>query len=238
VSRLRGILLDVDGTLIDSNDAHARSWEDTFREFGLDIPASRIRPLIGMGGDKLVPELTGVDVNSARGKAFTSRRSEIFKKSYLPNIHAFPRVRELLALWKADGLRLVIATSAQRDELNALLEQAGLEELIDRKTSSSDAERSKPDPDIIEAALQRGHLAPAEALMVGDTPYDVSAATRAGIDTIALRCGGWDDDALRGAIAIYDDASDLLAQYESSPFRAPEDLQHNVSPRMTNTKSV
>jgi len=191
VSRLRGILLDVDGTLIDSNDAHARSWEDTFREFGLDIPASRIRPLIGKGGDKLVPELTGVEVDSARGKAFTSRRSAIFKKTYLPTIHAFPRVHDLLARWKGDGLRLVVATSAQREELKALLEQAGLEELIDQTTSSSDADRSKPDPDIIQAALDRGHLDVAETIMVGDTPYDVTAATRAGIDAIALRCGIW-----------------------------------------------
>jgi phosphoglycolate phosphatase-like HAD superfamily hydrolase len=191
-----------------------------------------------MGGDKLVPELTGVEVSSPRGKAFTSRRSEIFKKTYLPTIHAFPRVHELLARWKSDGLRLVVATSAQRDELNALLEQAGLDELIDRKTSSSDAERSKPDPDIIEAALDRGHLEPADAIMLGDTPYDVTAATRAGIATIALRCGGWDDDALRGAIAIYEDASELLARYETSPFRARQDLQHNVSSRMSDTKSV
>jgi HAD superfamily hydrolase (TIGR01509 family) len=237
MSGLRGILLDVDGTLIDSNDAHARSWEDTFREFGLDIPASRIRPLIGKGGDKLVPELTGVEVDSARGKAFTSRRSEIFKKTYLSTIQAFPRVHDLLARWRDDGLRLVVATSAQREELNALLEQAGLDELIDRTTSSSDADRSKPDPDIIDAALDRGHLAATEAIMLGDTPYDVTAATRAGIDTIALRCGGWDDDALRGAIAIYDDPSALLARYETSPFLAVRSSR-DVSPRTTRTDSV
>ncbi len=237
MSPLRGILLDVDGTLIDSNDAHARSWEDTFREFGLDIPASRIRPLIGKGGDKLVPELTGVEVDSPRGKAFTSRRSEIFKKTYLPTIHAFPRVQDLLARWKDDGFRLVVATSAQREELNALLEQAGLEELIDRTTSSSDADRSKPDPDIIQAALDRGQLDVSEAIMLGDTPYDVTAATRAGIDTIALRCGGWDDAALRGAIAIYDDPSALLAGYESSPFFAARSSR-DVSPRTTRTGRV
>jgi phosphoglycolate phosphatase-like HAD superfamily hydrolase len=115
----------------------------------------------------------------------------------------------------------VIATSAEREELNKLLEQAGLEELVDRTTSSSDADRSKPDPDIITAALRRGSLAADEVLMLGDTPYDVDAAKRAGIGTVALRCGGWDDRALSDALAIFDDARDLLARYDASPFASP-----------------
>ena len=117
----------------------------------------------------------------------------------------------------------MIATSAQRDELNALLEQAGLEELVDRKTSSSDADRSKPDPDIIRAALDRGGLRAEEAIMLGDTPYDVEAASNAGVASVAVRCGGWPDRALSGAVAIYDDARQLLEEFESSPFaRAAE----------------
>jgi len=215
---LRGILLDVDGTLIDSNDAHASAWADTFREFGLDIAFDRVRPLIGMGGDKLLPKLTGLDHESVEAKRMTARRKEIFNTTYLPTLRAFPCAHELLARFKADDLRLVIATSAEREELNKLLDQAGLEELVDRKTSSSDADRSKPDPDIIQAALDRGSFAAGEVLMLGDTPYDVEAARRANIPTVALRCGGWDDRALGGALAIYDDARDLLARYEASPF--------------------
>lgn len=219
--RIRGVLLDVDGTLIDSNDAHASSWADTFREFGYDIAFERVRPLIGMGGDKLLPKLTGLEHESDRAKQLTERRKEIFKTMYLPHLRAFPGAHELLARLKEDDLALIIATSAQKPELNALLEQAGLEELVDRKTSSSDADHSKPDPDIIQAALERGKLAADEAIMLGDTPYDVEAARNAGVATVALRCGGWPDRALADAIAIYDDARDLLQQYSTTPFARP-----------------
>ena len=215
---LRGVLLDVDGTLIDSNDAHASAWSDAFREFGYDIPFDRVRPLVGMGGDKLLPQLTGLDHESHRATLITERRKEIFRTTCLPHLRAFPCAHELLARFKQDNLALIIATSAQKAELNELLEQAGLEELVDRKTSSSDAGRSKPDPDIIQAALERGRLRSDEALMLGDTPYDVEAAARAGVATIALRCGGWPDRALSGAVAIYDDVRALLAAYEQSVF--------------------
>lgn len=215
---LRGVLLDVDGTLIDSNDAHASSWSDTFREFGYDISFERVRPLIGMGGDKLLPQLTGLEHESDRAKQLTERRKEIFNTMYLPHLRAFPGTHELLARLKGDDLALIVATSAQKEELNKLLEQTGLEELVDRKTSSSDADHSKPDPDIIEAALERGKLRPHEAIMLGDTPYDVEAAGHAGVATIALRCGGWPDRALSDAVAIYNDPRSLLTQYEQSPF--------------------
>ena len=216
---IRGVLLDVDGTLIDSNDAHASSWVDVFREFGrADIPFDRVRPMIGMGGDKLLPRLTGLDHESDLAQRMTARREEIFNTVYLPRLRAFPGVHELLARFKADDLRLVVATSAQRAELNKLLEQAGLEELVDRKTSSSDADRSKPDPDIVHAALTRGKLEAVEAVMIGDTPYDVEAAGRAGVACVAVRCGGWDDRALAGAAEIYDGPSAILSSYSRSIF--------------------
>lgn len=218
---LRGVLLDVDGTLIDSNDAHASSWADTFREFGYDVTFDRVRPLIGMGGDKLLPQLTGLDHDGDAAHRLVERRKEIFKSAYLPTLRAFPCTHELLARFKRDGLALIVATSAERAELNELLDQAGLEELIDRKTSSSDADRSKPDPDIIQAALGRAQLHADEAVMIGDTPYDVEAATHAGVATVALRSGGWPDRALSNAVAIYDDAERLLREYEASPFGTP-----------------
>lgn len=216
---IRGVLLDVDGTLIDSNDAHASSWADAFREFGrAEVDFDRVRPLIGMGGDKLLPRLTGLDHDSDLAQRITERRTELFNTAYLPKLRAFPCVHELLKRFKSDGLSLIVATSAKREELNKLLEQAGLGELIDRKTSSSDADRSKPDPDIIHAALERGKLSAAEAVMVGDTPYDVEAAEHAGVKCVALRCGGWDDRALGRAVEIYDDAAHLLAAYHHSFF--------------------
>ena len=217
--KLAGVLLDVDGTLIDSNPAHARAWVDALTEFGYDATVDRMIRLIGMGGDKIIPKVTGLDPDSEKAQALTARRMEIFSKKYLPTLRAFPGTHELLARFTQDGLRTVVATSAKSEELNALLEQTGLDELIDRKTSSSDADRSKPDPDIIAAALDRGHLSRERVLMLGDTPYDVEAARRGRIRTVALRCGGWKDDALSGALAIYDDPRALLVAYERSPFR-------------------
>jgi HAD superfamily hydrolase (TIGR01509 family) len=219
-SQLRGVLLDVDGTLIDSNDAHANAWVDAFREFGIDGGTfERVRPLIGMGGDKLLPLVTGLDHESEPAKRMTARRMEIFASAYLPTLRAFPGAHELLARFADDGLRLVVATSAKHDELNDLLEQAGLAELIDRKTSSSDADHSKPDPDIIMAALERGELHADEVLMLGDTPYDIEAASRAGVRTVALRCGGWDDRRLAEAVEIHDDAAAVVRDYDQSVFR-------------------
>jgi HAD superfamily hydrolase (TIGR01509 family) len=218
-SRLRGCLLDVDGTLIDSNDAHARSWVDVLHEHEYDVTYAQVRGLIGMGGDKLVRAVTGLDVENGKGKELTSERMERFRRQYLPSLSATPGAHELIARLRDDGLRLVIATSAREQELNALLEQAGLSDLIDRRTTSDDAEDSKPDPDIVHAALQKGQLEPEAALMLGDTPYDIEAAERAGVSSVAFRCGGWwADDALRGATAIFDDPAELVREFARSPF--------------------
>jgi len=220
-SILRGCLLDVDGTLIDSNDAHARSWLDVLREYDYDVTYAQIRALIGMGGDKLVAAITGLDVETGKGKELTSKRMERFRRAYLPSLRPTVGARELVGRMKEEGLKLVIATSARDDELGALLEQAGLNDLIHRRTTSDDAGESKPDPDIVHAALARGELAADQVLMLGDTPYDVEAADRAGVASIALRCGGWwADDALAGALAIYDNPSDLVRQYARSPLGA------------------
>ena len=216
-SPLRGCLLDVDGTLIDSNHAHARSWVEVLTEHEFDVTYAQVRALIGMGGDKLVRAVTGLDIERGRGKELAARRTELFRREYLPSLCATPGARDLVARMKAEELRLVIATSARDEELDSLLEQAGLSELIHRRTTSDDAEASKPDPDIVHAALRRGQLDAETTVMLGDTPYDIEAAERAGVRTIALRCGGWwADDALGGAIAIYDDPAELVREYARS----------------------
>jgi HAD superfamily hydrolase (TIGR01509 family) len=214
------ILLDVDGTLIDSNDAHAHSWVDASRECGRESDFGTIRPMIGMGGDKLMPRAFGVEHDSPEGKKMSKRRSEIFLERYLPTLRPFPRARELLLRMREDGHSLVVATSAKKDEMKALLRAAGVEDLLEEKTSSSDADRSKPDPDIIAAALKKSDAEPDDARMLGDTPYDVEAATRAGVATVALLCGGWTREELRGAIAIYADPAELLREYDRSPLSA------------------
>lgn len=213
----RGILLDVDGTLVDSNDAHARAWVAALAEGGFDVPFERVRRLIGMGGDNLLSEAVGVTKETPQGQRMSERWGEIFQEHYLPHLQAFPQCRALVARMRDEGLRVVVASSSEREMLDALLSIAGITELIDGSTSASDAERSKPAPDLVQAALAKVKLEPGSALMLGDTPYDIESAGKAGVRTIALRCGGWADRDLTDALAIYDDPADLLRHYAESP---------------------
>ena len=214
---VQAVLLDVDGTLIDSNDAHAWAWVDVGREFGYAIDFDEVRWLIGMGGDKVLPRVTGLEEASADGARVLERRGEIFRSKYLPSLRAFPGARELLERLRSDGRRLVVATSASEEDLEALLKRAGLEDIIGAATNADEADESKPAPDIIEAALKKAKAPPSACVMLGDTPYDIEAARRAGVATIAVTCGGWGHEDLAGAIAIYDDPGDLLANYAHSP---------------------
>ncbi len=152
---LGAVLLDIDGTLIDSNDAHARSWVETLAEFGYQVSFARVRELIGKGGDKLLPEVTGLQDDTAESKRISEQRRKRFLTRYVPALRPFPRAADLLRRMRADGLRLVVATSANDEELKVLLRVAGVQDIVDGATSSDDAERSKPDPDIVCAALRR-----------------------------------------------------------------------------------
>jgi HAD superfamily hydrolase (TIGR01509 family) len=214
---VRGVILDVDGTLVDSNDAHAHSWVEALAEHGIRVPFANVREKIGMGGDKLLPAVSGIEEDSPEGEKLSRRRREIFKERYLPLLRAFPGAKELLVRMHEQGLTLAVASSAKEDELHALLELCGADDLVEARTSSDDAERSKPDPDIVRSALAAVGLPAGEVVMLGDTPYDIEAAGRAGVGVIALRCGGWDDEGLRGALAVYQDPADLLEHYDSSP---------------------
>lgn len=216
--KVRAAVLDIDGTLIDSNDAHAQAWVDVGKEMGYDIDFAHVRSLIGKGGDKVLPEITGLEDESDEAEKLKKRRGEIFQERYLPTLQPFPRARELLERFAADGMTLVVATSASKDDMKKLLEKAGIKDLIEEKTSQSDVEASKPDPDVIEAAVEKAGCKPSEAVMLGDTPYDVEASRRAGVPCVALRCGGWGDEDLKDAVAIYDDPADLLANYDQSPY--------------------
>lgn len=213
----RGVLLDVDGTLVNSNDAHAHSWIKALAKAGINVPFEKVRRRIGKGGDKLLAEVAGIKEGSPRGKEISKRRGDIFKEEYLPSLQPFPRAIDLLERMRSSELRLIAASSAKRDELNAILKVCGLDRLIELQTSSDDADRSKPDPDILQAALDKLDMPATEAVMLGDTPYDLEAAQRSSIRMIAVRCGGWKDADLAGAAAVYDDPQDLLRSYDSSP---------------------
>lgn len=214
---MKTILLDVDGTLIDSNDAHARAWVEALEEAGFEPNYISIRKKIGMGGDHLLPNVTGIDIDEEEGREISESRSRIFREKYLPKLQAFPGTRELLLRLREEGYKLVIATSAPKEDLEALLKQGGLADLKIPATTASEDKSSKPDPDIIEAALKLAGAKPGEAIMLGDTPYDVSAAEKAGVRTIGLTCGGWVKDDLQPAVAVYENPADLLAQFEESP---------------------
>lgn len=218
MSRIRAVLLDIDGTLVDSNDAHARAWQQALARHGQQVPFEQLRALIGKGGDKLLAETVGIDKHTPAGNAIDQQRAQLFLREHLPRLRPLPGARELILKLRSEGLRLVVATSAKSPEMNALLELCGVRSYIDAHTSSDDAQHSKPDPDIVQVALDKAAVPASAALMLGDTPYDVEAAARAGVSTVALRSGGWDDDALADAIAIYDHAAQLAACYQASPF--------------------
>jgi phosphoglycolate phosphatase-like HAD superfamily hydrolase len=174
-----------------------------------------------MGGDNLLPSVAHIEKDSELGKKITERRGEIFKSRYLPHLKPFPAVRPMLERMRAEGLTLIVASSAKEDELKTLLEIAGVTDLIEATTSAQDAGRSKPAPDPIVVALKKGSLPPEGVLMLGDTPYDIASASKAGVRSLAVRCGGWGDADLKDALAVYADPADLLARYDSSPLMIP-----------------
>ena len=209
----RTLLLDVDGTLIDSNGAHAKAWTQSLREHGIDVGIDAVRRLIGMGSDKILPAVAHVSEDSDAGQAITRRRKHIFEV-LLPELQPTPGARRLLEHLREQGVELIIATSAEDREMSALLQQAGVADLVPSRTSKDDARSSKPDPDIVQAALAKSWTPLQSTALIGDTPYDIEAAERAGIDAIALRCGGyWTDRSLREALYIFDDPQALLEHW-------------------------
>ena len=218
--RYDAVLLDIDGTLVDSNAAHAAAWSDAFANHRRHHSPQEIRPLVGKGGDKLLRELASLDHESGEGQKISEDRAEIFRNRYLPTLQPTPGASAFVEWLMGSQLTVVVATSAKQEEVRALLTICGAQALVKDATTSDDAERSKPDPDILVAALKKSGASAERAIMIGDTPYDIEAADRAGLATIALRCGGWDDVSLQGAIAIYDDPRQLLDRLNQSPFYA------------------
>jgi HAD superfamily hydrolase (TIGR01509 family) len=217
---IEAVIFDVDGTLIDSVDYHARAWLWALARHGHDIPFEEIRAQIGKGGDQLMPVFLSEEEIAHIGDQMSEERGSFFKDEYLPHLHAFPLVRELFERIKADGKKIVLASSAKEDELERYEKIAGIDDLIGESTSSADAEKSKPHPDIFQAALAKlGGIDPSRAIVVGDTPWDALAASKLGLRTIGVLCGGFAEDDLRsaGCIAIFANPADLLARYDESP---------------------
>jgi HAD superfamily hydrolase (TIGR01509 family) len=215
----KAVLFDVDGTLIDSNDAHARAWVAALAEAGHDVPFERVRPLIGMGGDKVLPALVpGLSEDSPEGQAIAKSRVKIFKERELPGLRPTRGARELLEAVRERGARVVVATSAKKAELDDLLAVGDFGPLVDVASTGDDAEESKPAPDIVSASLKKSKTAPADAVMVGDTKYDVEASHKAGVACVALLCGGNAAETLRAADALYADPAELTGALDRPPF--------------------
>ena len=216
---IQGILLDIDGTLVLSNDAHAQGYVEGFVEHGYTVSFEQVRPLIGMGGDQLIPRIVpGLSGEAGVGKQIADRRKELILDKLGSTLAPAPGSRELVQRLQQDGFKLVIASSATSEELSLLLKAAQVDDVLNEVpvTTSDDADASKPAPDLVQVALEKVNLQPHQAMMLGDTPYDIESANKAGVSVIAFRCGGFDDSQLSGAIAIYDSPADLLAHYEQS----------------------
>jgi HAD superfamily hydrolase (TIGR01549 family) len=217
---IEAVIFDIDGTLVDSVDLHARAWHEALQHFGHDCPYQQVRHEIGKGGDQLLPDLLPPTVVNSQGEEIKEYRSELFKRKYLSEVRAFPKVRELFERIRADGKMVALASSAKSDEIEIYKKIANIEGLVDVEASADDAEKSKPHPDIFDATLERlGGINPSGVIVVGDTPHDAQAASKARLLTIGVLCGGFPEDELRaaGCIAIYRDPAALLAGYVESP---------------------
>lgn len=217
---LRAILFDVDGTLVDSVDLHARCWQEAFARYGRQISFERIRAQIGKGGDQLIPFFLSDEELERYGEELSHFRTALFQEQYLPKVRPFPKVRELFERIKQSGKRIALASSAKADELDHYVELLKVKDLVDARTTQDDVEKTKPHPDVFAAAMQKlGVEAPREALVVGDSPFDAEAAGRLAIQTVGLLCGGFSEADLRnaGASAFFASPEDLLARFEESP---------------------
>lgn len=219
--RIRAVLFDIDGTLVDSNDLHAEAWVEAFRHFGREVPYETVRGQIGKGGDNLIPD-TLPDVGPDEQEEMEKFRGELFKEKYLAHATPFPGVCELFEKLRDDDVRIVLASSAKQGEMEHHKERIGCGDLVDGATTADDVEHSKPDPDIFAAALKTAGVRQDEAVIVGDSPFDVEAGRRLGVPVVAVRAGKFPDEVLReaGALAIYDGVEELARRYEETPLAA------------------
>jgi len=215
---VEAILCDIDGTLVDSNHLHAKAWQDAFAGMDLSIGFEDALAQIGKGGDQLMPVFVPADKLDAVEKPLEAYRKFLFQTDYLHQVKPFPQVREFLLRLKEAGIRLSLASSASEEDLKVYKKIANMNDLIEESSSSDDAAKSKPHPDIFAATLKKLGLPAERAIALGDTPYDAEAAGKAGLRTIGVTCGGWSREALleAGCVAVYKDEAELLASFEDS----------------------
>ncbi len=212
---MRGFIFDLDGTLVDSNELHVDSWDAAFRHFGKRFSRAQLEAQIGKGSDNYLPEFLSQAEIKQFGEELDDYRSELFKKEYLPRVQPFPRVKALFEAICQSGGRIVLATSGKKSETKYYVDLLAIGDLISGETTADDAAESKPQPDILTAALAKLKDVPVhEALLVGDTRFDMEAAGKIALPAIGVTCGGTSDSILRdaGALAIFRDPAALLAE--------------------------
>jgi HAD superfamily hydrolase (TIGR01549 family) len=208
------LIVDVDGTLVDSAYEHVLAWARAFHDNDVVAPSWRIHRAVGMGGDQLVRQVAGQDIEDRLGDRIREAEREAYAE-YLPHIRAFPGTEEFLERSRSLGAQVVLASSAKSSELERYLELLDADRLGLRWTDSDSVSRTKPEPDLIHRAMEE--VPGADALMVGDATWDVLAAAGAGISTIALLTGGYGEDELRaaGAAEVYAELEELTAALPS-----------------------
>jgi HAD superfamily hydrolase (TIGR01549 family) len=209
-------LLDVDGTLVDTNYHHAIAWYRAFREHGLTLPVWRIHRHIGMGGDQLVAAVAGKRVEDRQGDSLRAAETALYA-DLIGEVQPFADARRLLELLDGRGHRLVLASSGKRDEVEHYLDLLDARDLVEAWTTSADVERTKPDPDLVQVAMDK--VGGGEAVLVGDSTWDCEAAARAEVPTLAVLTGGFSDQELReaGAAAVFESLGELCERLDETP---------------------
>jgi HAD superfamily hydrolase (TIGR01509 family) len=210
-------LLDVDGTLIDANYQHALAWYRAFRRHGIVLPLWRIHRAVGMGGDQLVPALAGKEVDEEQGDAIRDTRDRIYKGELIDEVAPLAGAHELIVALKERGARVVLASSSPEDEIERYLGLLDAREIVDAWTTKDEVDATKPAPDLVLAALEKAGTR--EAVMVGDTPWDIEAARKAGVEAVCVITGGWSELELRdaGAVAVFESAEELCERLGETP---------------------
>lgn len=210
-------LFDLDGTLVDTVQGHAQAWHEALASYGVEIPVAVLHQHIGQGSDQLLPVVLPEDQRRRFGAEVDALQHRIYVERYLPRARAFPQAHALVAACAAEGLACAIATSAKDDEREAYLDLLDLRQVLAYVTGASDVAHSKPRPDVVQVALAAfPHLLPAQAVMIGDSPYDCEAARTAGTHAWGVRCGGYRDTVLlaSGAEQLFDGPAHLLRQLD------------------------
>lgn len=216
---IKAVIFDIDGTLIDSNAAHAESFVQAFKKFGKDAPFDELKCLIGMGADDILEKYLSRNEIEKFGEQLKEYRKKIFLAEFLPQLKTFPKMRDLLEKITSDDKQIALASSASEEELENYKEKLRISDLYEAETNADDADEAKPEPDIFQAALKKlKNVKKQEVIVVGDTPYDAVAARKAGLRIIGVTSGGWSPEKLlsEGCAAVYRDVAEIYNEYENS----------------------